>query len=41
MVYGTASAISTMVVRPFGSEQVAFSPTFLPMIAAPSGERGE
>ncbi len=32
---------STVALRPFGSEYVAFSPTFLPLIALPSGERGE
>jgi hypothetical protein len=39
--YGTASTISTLVERPFGSEKVAFSPIFLPMIADPSGDFGE
>jgi hypothetical protein len=33
--------ISTVVDRPLGSEYVAESPTFLPVIAAPSGDLGE
>jgi hypothetical protein len=32
---------STLVERPFGSVNVAFSPTFLPLIAVPSGDFGE
>ena len=39
--YGTAATISTVLARPFGSQKVAFSPTSLPVMAAPSGERGE
>src|SRR5450755_2254904 len=39
--YGTASRISTVAARPLGSVYVAISPTFLPEIALPRGDRGE